>query len=79
MFFFFYQITEGQAYTLEDEVAVVLQQLIANEAKNREKGSEDLDSRPARTDINTEEKQDERKVCFFIQVGECGIMRRVWT
>ncbi|XP_056428287.1 secretogranin-3 isoform X2 [Hyla sarda] len=33
-------ITESQAYTLEDEVALVLQQIIANEAQNREKESE---------------------------------------
>ncbi|XP_072258482.1 secretogranin-3 [Pyxicephalus adspersus] len=53
-------ITESQAYTLEDEVAVVLQQLIANEAKNREKGSEDLDYSAVRTDVNTKENQERR-------------------
>ncbi|XP_073474809.1 secretogranin-3 isoform X1 [Aquarana catesbeiana] len=53
-------ITESQAYALEDEVAVVLQQLIANEAKNREKGSEDVDFPAVKTDANTEEKQEGR-------------------
>ncbi|XP_040198616.1 secretogranin-3 [Rana temporaria] len=53
-------ITESQAYALEDEVAVVLQQLIANEAKNREKGSEDVDYPAIKTDANTEEKQEGR-------------------
>uniref|UniRef100_A0A8C5RA25 Secretogranin-3 n=1 Tax=Laticauda laticaudata TaxID=8630 RepID=A0A8C5RA25_LATLA len=43
-------ITESQAYTLEDEVAEALQQLIANEAKDREKASEGLPSK-------TKEKQ----------------------
>ncbi|KAL8197215.1 UNVERIFIED_CONTAM: hypothetical protein K2H54_015870 [Gekko kuhli] len=43
-------ITESQAYTLEDEVAEVLQQLIANEAKDREKAPEDLDYLPSRID-----------------------------
>ncbi|ETE63889.1 Secretogranin-3, partial [Ophiophagus hannah] len=38
-------ITESQAYTLEDEVAEALQQLIANEAKDREKASEGLPSK----------------------------------
>ncbi|NWW85760.1 SCG3 protein, partial [Rhynochetos jubatus] len=53
-------ITESQAYTLEDEVAEVLQQLIANEAKDREKESEDFDYPPSRTDSDTKEKQQER-------------------
>lgn len=53
-------ITESQAYALEDEVAVVLQQLIANEAKNREKGSEDVDFPAVKTNANTEEKQEGR-------------------
>ncbi|KAG6939717.1 secretogranin III [Chelydra serpentina] len=53
-------ITESQAYTLEDEVAEVVQQLIANEAKDREKESEDLDYPPSRTDSDTEEKQEEK-------------------
>ncbi|XP_074863418.1 secretogranin-3 isoform X1 [Carettochelys insculpta] len=53
-------ITESQAYTLEDEVAEVLQQLIANEAKNREKEAEGLDYPPSRTDSDTEEKQEEK-------------------
>ncbi|XP_039347259.1 secretogranin-3 isoform X5 [Mauremys reevesii] len=53
-------ITESQAYTLEDEVAEVLQQLIANEAKDREKESKDLDYPPSRTDSDTEEKQEEK-------------------
>ncbi|XP_038274790.1 secretogranin-3 isoform X2 [Dermochelys coriacea] len=53
-------ITESQAYTLEDEVAEVLQQLIANEAKDHEKESEDLDYPPSRTDSDTEEKQEEK-------------------
>ncbi|KAJ6664051.1 hypothetical protein lerEdw1_008266 [Lerista edwardsae] len=55
-------ITESQAYTLEDEVAEVLQQLIANEAKDREKASEDLDYLPGRTESNTEEKQEGKMV-----------------
>ncbi|XP_006261125.1 secretogranin-3 isoform X1 [Alligator mississippiensis] len=52
-------ITESQAYTLEDEVAEVLQQLIANEANDGEKESEALDYPPSRTDSDTEEKQEE--------------------
>ncbi|KAJ1180661.1 hypothetical protein NDU88_005880 [Pleurodeles waltl] len=52
-------ITESQAYTLEDEVAEVLQKLITNEAKNREKESEDFDYPPVRTDSETEEKVEE--------------------
>uniref|UniRef100_A0A8B9PHS0 Secretogranin-3 n=1 Tax=Apteryx owenii TaxID=8824 RepID=A0A8B9PHS0_APTOW len=53
-------ITESQAYTLEDEVAEVLQQLIANEAKDREKESEDFDYSPSRADSDTKEKQQEK-------------------
>ncbi|XP_030911760.1 secretogranin-3 [Geospiza fortis] len=53
-------ITESQAYTLEDEVAEVLQQLIANEAKDREKQSEDFDYPASRADSDTKEKQQER-------------------
>ncbi|XP_041895544.1 secretogranin-3 isoform X3 [Corvus kubaryi] len=53
-------ITESQAYTLEDEVAEVLQQLIANEAKDREKESEDFDYPASRADSDTKEKQQER-------------------
>ncbi|XP_075016174.1 secretogranin-3 isoform X1 [Calonectris borealis] len=53
-------ITESQAYTLEDEVAEVLQQLIANEAKDREKESEDFDYPPSRADSDAKEKQQER-------------------
>ncbi|XP_041274541.1 secretogranin-3 isoform X1 [Onychostruthus taczanowskii] len=53
-------ITESQAYTLEDEVAEVLQQLIANEAKDREKESEDFDYPASRADSDTKEKQLER-------------------
>ncbi|XP_052663800.1 secretogranin-3 isoform X3 [Harpia harpyja] len=53
-------ITESQAYTLEDEVAEVLQQLIANEAKDREKESEDFYYPPSRADSDTKEKQQER-------------------
>lgn len=60
-----FQITESQAYTLEDEVAVVLQQIIANEAKNREKESEGLDYPEVRADINGDEKQEERTVIFI--------------
>uniref|UniRef100_A0A8D0HMX2 Secretogranin-3 n=1 Tax=Sphenodon punctatus TaxID=8508 RepID=A0A8D0HMX2_SPHPU len=55
-------ITDSQAYTLEDEVAEVLQQLIANEAKDREKESEDLDYPLSRIDSNKEEKQKEKMV-----------------
>ncbi|XP_073509138.1 secretogranin-3 [Phyllobates terribilis] len=51
-------ITESQAYTLEDEVAIVLQQIIANEAKNREKESEGLDSPAVRADSEGDEKQE---------------------
>uniref|UniRef100_A0A8C5N0X0 Secretogranin-3 n=1 Tax=Leptobrachium leishanense TaxID=445787 RepID=A0A8C5N0X0_9ANUR len=54
-------ITESQAYTLEDEVAEVLQQLIANEAKNREKESGNLDYAAARENVDGDEKQDGRK------------------
>lgn len=46
-------------------MAVVLQQLIANEAKNHEKGSEDLDYPAGRAHVNTEEKQEGRMVSFF--------------
>ncbi|XP_066448698.1 secretogranin-3 isoform X2 [Eleutherodactylus coqui] len=53
-------ITESQAYTLEDEVAVVLQQIIANEAKNREKESEGLDYPAVKTDNDGDEKPEER-------------------
>ncbi|RLW03667.1 hypothetical protein DV515_00006337 [Chloebia gouldiae] len=53
-------ITESQAYTLEDEVAEVLQQLIANGAKDREKESEDFDYPASRVDSDTKEKQQER-------------------
>ncbi|XP_060138728.1 secretogranin-3 [Zootoca vivipara] len=52
-------ITESQAYTLEDEVAEVLQQLIANEANDREKASEDLGDIPTREESNPNEKQEE--------------------
>ncbi|NWQ79408.1 SCG3 protein, partial [Columbina picui] len=55
-------ITESQAYTLEDEVAEVLQQLIANEAKDREKESEDFNYPPSRADSNTKEKQQEKMI-----------------
>ncbi|XP_060116191.1 secretogranin-3 [Heteronotia binoei] len=53
-------ITESQANTLEDEVAEVLQQLIANEAKDREKAPEDLDYLPSRIDSKTGGKQEEK-------------------
>ncbi|XP_078540956.1 secretogranin-3 isoform X2 [Lissotriton helveticus] len=52
-------ITESQAYTLEDEVAEVLQKLITNEARTREKESEDFDYPPVRTDSETEEKVEQ--------------------
>uniref|UniRef100_A0ACB8E5Q4 Uncharacterized protein n=1 Tax=Sphaerodactylus townsendi TaxID=933632 RepID=A0ACB8E5Q4_9SAUR len=55
-------ITESQAYILEDEVAEVLQQLIANEAKDREKAPGDLDYLPSRIDSKAEEKQEEKMV-----------------
>lgn len=58
----FQQITESQAYTLEDEVAEVLQQLIANEAKDREKESEGFSYPPSRADSDTKEKQPEKMV-----------------
>uniref|UniRef100_A0A670Z5T9 Secretogranin-3 n=1 Tax=Pseudonaja textilis TaxID=8673 RepID=A0A670Z5T9_PSETE len=48
-------ITESQAYTLEDEVAEALQQLIADEARDREKASEGLPSK-------TREKQNIKPV-----------------
>ncbi|KAM4037599.1 secretogranin-3 isoform 2-T2 [Anomaloglossus baeobatrachus] len=53
-------ITESQAYTLEDEVAIVLQQIIANEAKTREKESEGLDYPAVRADSKGEEEQEGR-------------------
>ncbi|KAG8575689.1 hypothetical protein GDO81_009640 [Engystomops pustulosus] len=53
-------ITESQAYTLEDEVALVLQQIIANEAKNREKESEGPDYPAVRADGDGDEKQEGR-------------------
>ncbi|KAJ7311420.1 hypothetical protein JRQ81_007063 [Phrynocephalus forsythii] len=55
-------ITESQAYTLEDEVAEVLQQLIANEAKGRGKGPADPAYDPSRTDANAQEKLAEEAV-----------------
>ncbi|XP_063305112.1 secretogranin-3 [Pelobates fuscus] len=51
-------ITQSQAYTLEDEVAEVLQQLIANEAKNHEKVSENLNYPEVRGDVDADEKQE---------------------
>nr|CAA63478.1 secretogranin III [Xenopus laevis] len=51
-------ITESQAYTLEDEVAEVLQQLIANEAKNREKEAGDLDYSDVRSDVYDDDKRE---------------------
>ncbi|XP_053128481.1 secretogranin-3 isoform X2 [Hemicordylus capensis] len=53
-------ITESQANTLEDEVAEELQQLIANEAKDREKASEDADYLSGRSDSHTKESQEGR-------------------
>ncbi|XP_069480919.1 secretogranin-3 isoform X2 [Ambystoma mexicanum] len=53
-------ITESQAYTLEDEVAEVLQKLITNEAKNREKESEDFDYPPVRSDSEMEDGLEEK-------------------
>ncbi|XP_070619566.1 secretogranin-3 isoform X2 [Erythrolamprus reginae] len=50
-------ITESQAYTLEDEVAEALQQLIANEANDREKASENLESPSSKSNSQTKEKQ----------------------
>ncbi|XP_070809699.1 secretogranin-3 isoform X2 [Pituophis catenifer annectens] len=50
-------ITESQAYTLEDEVAEALQQLIANEAKDREKASEGLEGLATKSNSQTKEKQ----------------------
>ncbi|XP_063782155.1 secretogranin-3 [Pseudophryne corroboree] len=63
-------ITESQAYTLEDEVAVVLQHIIANEAKNREKESKDLDYPAVTADVNAEEKKEERMVTEDKEVKE---------
>ncbi|XP_028678439.1 secretogranin-3 [Erpetoichthys calabaricus] len=52
-------ITESQAYTLEDEVAETLQQLIAKEAQNNiEIDNSNLDYPAARTDDYTSLKQD---------------------
>uniref|UniRef100_H3ACP3 Secretogranin-3 n=1 Tax=Latimeria chalumnae TaxID=7897 RepID=H3ACP3_LATCH len=53
-------ITESQAYTLEDEVAEALQQLITNEAKNNERESESFDNHPIRTGGDLKEKQEEK-------------------
>nr|XP_060611255.1 secretogranin-3 isoform X2 [Anolis sagrei ordinatus] len=55
-------ITESQAYTLEDEVAEVLQQLIANEAKDREKAAEGLDYLPSKTDMNANQNLEGKMV-----------------
>ncbi|XP_044294768.1 secretogranin-3 isoform X2 [Varanus komodoensis] len=55
-------ITESQAYTLEDEVAEVLQQLIANEVKDREKASEDLAYIPSQTDSDAKGKLEAEMV-----------------
>ncbi|KAM6257643.1 secretogranin-3 isoform 1-T1 [Porphyrio hochstetteri] len=65
-------ITESQAYTLEDEVAEVLQQLIANEAKDREKESEDFDYPPNRADSETKENQQERMTPSKADQGSFG-------
>lgn len=43
-------------------MAEVLQQLIANEAKDREKESEDFDYPPSRADSDTKENQQEKMV-----------------
>ncbi|XP_053575309.1 secretogranin-3 [Bombina bombina] len=53
-------ITESQAYTLEDEVAEVLQQLIANEAKNHLKESGNLDNPIIRADDDAEENKEKK-------------------
>lgn len=43
----------------------MLQQLIANEAKDREKAPEDLDYLPSRIDSKTGGKQEEKTVMLF--------------
>ncbi|XP_039214699.1 secretogranin-3 isoform X2 [Crotalus tigris] len=55
-------ITESQAYTLEDEVAEALQQLIANEAKDQEKAFRGLEDLPSKSDSQTKEKQKVKPV-----------------
>ncbi|KAL7980050.1 hypothetical protein Chor_001318 [Crotalus horridus] len=57
-------ITESQAYTLEDEVAEALQQLIANEAKDREKASRALEDLPSKSD-KEEVKQKETLITIM--------------
>ncbi|XP_043933390.1 secretogranin-3 [Protopterus annectens] len=52
-------ITESQANTLEDEVAEALQQMIANEAKNAEKESDDYDYPHIKTTDDIAESKDE--------------------
>lgn len=64
-FLLFLQITESQAYTLEDEVAEALQQLIANEAKNREKASRGLEDLPSKSNSQTKEKQKVKPVILL--------------
>ncbi|KAG8440488.1 hypothetical protein GDO86_006297 [Hymenochirus boettgeri] len=49
-------ITESQAYTLEDEVAEVLQRLITNEAADREKEVGDYEA--VRSDVNEQDKNE---------------------
>lgn len=52
-------------------MAEVLQQLIANEAKDREKESEDFDYPASRADSDTKEKQQERMVISQLIILSC--------
>ncbi|XP_067827262.1 secretogranin-3 [Heptranchias perlo] len=53
-------ITESQAYNLEDEVAVALQQLIANEASKNEVEVEGIDYPGMKTDDDMNEREEEK-------------------
>uniref|UniRef100_UPI00398E393E secretogranin-3 n=1 Tax=Pristiophorus japonicus TaxID=55135 RepID=UPI00398E393E len=53
-------ITESQAYNLEDEVAVALQQLIANEASKNEVEVENIDYPSMKTDDDVNEREEEK-------------------
>ncbi|XP_067873725.1 secretogranin-3 [Heterodontus francisci] len=54
-------ITESQAYNLEDEVAVALQQLIANEANKNEVEVENIDAYPSmKIDDDMNEREEEK-------------------
>lgn len=55
----------------------MLQQLIANEAKDREKAPEDLDYLPSRIDTKTGEKQEEKMVTLFSLIVLAHLLNRM--